>query len=160
MPQFVPAYWFPQIFWLGVTFAVLYFLVVRPTLPKVGRVIDEREGRVAGDLDAAESAKGEADAIRTRYDAGLDEARRTAQAEVGAARDTAARAAEARLKELAARLDGDAAAATARLEAKRNEARAGLAATAAELTSEAVARLIGVTPAAAEVEAALAARNV
>ena len=75
MPQFNPADWLSQIAWLGAIFAFLYFAVVRPTLPKVGRVIDEREGRVAGDLDAAEAAKGKADAIRAQYDDGMAAAR-------------------------------------------------------------------------------------
>jgi F-type H+-transporting ATPase subunit b len=159
MPQFDPASWVPQLFWLGLVFAILYFAVVRPTLPKVGRVIDEREGRVAGDLDAAEAAKGEADAIRDRYDNGMAAARKTAQADVAAARDAAARAVAARLQELGGRLDAEAAAAAARLDTARDTARAGLAATAADLTVDAVRRLTGIVPAAAQVEAALAAQK-
>ena len=56
MPQFDSATWLPQLAWLAAIFAVLYFVVIRPTLPKVGRVIDERESRVAADLDAAVAA--------------------------------------------------------------------------------------------------------
>ncbi len=159
MPQFDQASWVPQLFWLGLVFAILYFAVVRPTLPKVGRVIDEREGRVAGDLDAAEAAKGEADAIRDRYDHGMADARRTAQADVVAAREAAARAVEARMRDLGGRLDAEAADAAARLDAARSAAREGLAATAADLTVDAVRRLIGIEPAPAQVEAALAVQK-
>lgn len=159
MPQFLPANFLPQLVWLAVIFAVLYFAVVRPTLPKVGRIIDEREGRVAGDLDAAETAKSEADAIRSRYDEGMAAARDAAQAEVGAARDAAAKAAEARMRELGALLDGKAAEATTRLDAARGAAQATLAATTAALTGDAVQRLIGIDVASAEIEAALAVQT-
>ena len=58
MPQFDPASFVSQLFWFGVIFTLLYFAVVRPTLPKVGKVIDAREAQVGGDLDRAEAAKG------------------------------------------------------------------------------------------------------
>lgn len=159
MPQFDPANFLPQIAWLAAIFAVLYFAVVRPTLPKVGRVIDEREGRVSSDLDAAEAAKGEADLIRTRYDEGMAAAREAAQAEVAAARADASRGIEVRMKELAAVLDGQAADAAAKLAATRDTARAALARTTTELTGEAVARLTGLSLPAADIEAALAAQK-
>ena len=159
MPQFLPANFLPQLVWLAVIFAVLYFAVVRPTLPKVGRVIDEREGRVAGDLDAAETAKAEADAIRMRYDDGMEAARKTAQASVAAAHDAASKAAEARMKDLAAVLDGKAVEAATRLATARDAARATLATTTADLTAEAVVRLTGLQLPAADIEAALAAQN-
>jgi F-type H+-transporting ATPase subunit b len=159
VPQFDSAYWLPQLVWLAAIFAVLYFAVVRPTLPKVDRVIDEREGRVAGDLDAAEAAKAEADSIRSRYDTGMAAARDAAQARVGAAQADAAKAAEVRMKALAEVLDGKADEAAARLAAARDAARASLAATTTELTAEAVTRLTGLTLPAAEIDAVLSAQK-
>ncbi|MBC7521067.1 MAG: hypothetical protein H7268_08255 [Sandarakinorhabdus sp.] len=159
MPQFNPADWLSQIAWLAAIFAFLYFAVVRPTLPKVGRVIDERESRVAGDLDAAEIAKREADAIRTRYDEGMAAAREAAQAAVASSQADAAQKVEARMKELAVVLDGQAEAAAVKLAGARDSARAALASTTTELTSDAVARLIGIDLPAAEIEAALAAQK-
>ncbi len=158
MPQFDTANFASQMFWFGIIFAVLYFAVVRPTLPKVGKVLDDRETRVAGDLDRAEAAKGSADSIHVAHETAMKAARDAAQAEVGAARDAAAKAAEVRLKDLAARLDADADAAAARLEAARTAARTALAGTVADLTSEAVTRLAGIDVAPAEVAAALERR--
>ena len=157
MPQFDPAVFIPQLFWLSAIFGLLYFFVVRPTLPKVGRVIEARETRVAGDLDAAEAAKGQADSIRARYDEGMEAARKAAQAEVASAREAASRAAEARLNSLSADLEARAEAAVARLSEVRAAARASLAATAAGLTAEAVQRVAGIDVPASDIEAALAA---
>lgn len=159
MPQFNPADWLSQIAWLAVIFAFLYFAVVRPTLPKVGRVIDEREGRVAGDLDAAETAKRDADAIRARYDDGMAAAREAAQAAVAASQAAAAQQTEVRLKSLAAILDARADEAAAQLATARDAARTRLATTTVELTADAVARLIGMDVPAGEIEAALAAQR-
>ncbi|WP_456238860.1 F0F1 ATP synthase subunit B family protein, partial [Sandarakinorhabdus rubra] len=100
MPQFDTANFASQLFWFGVIFAVLYFVVVRPTLPKIGKVMDARETQVAGDLDRAEQARGAADAIRNAHDAAMRQARDAAQASVAAARDAAAKAAEVQLKAL------------------------------------------------------------
>jgi F-type H+-transporting ATPase subunit b len=157
VPQFDTANFASQLFWFGVIFAVLYFVVVRPTLPKIGKVMDARETQVAGDLDRAEQAKGAADGIRTAHEAAMKDARDAAQAKVNAARDAAAKAAEARLKELNARLEADAEAASATLAAARASASAGLAATVADLTGEAVAKLAGISVTPAEVEKAVKA---
>jgi F-type H+-transporting ATPase subunit b len=159
VPQFDSTTWLPQLAWLAAIFVVLYFAVIRPTLPKVGRVIDEREGRVASDLDAAEAAKGEADAIRTRYDTGMAAARDAAQARVATAQAQAVGAAEVRLKDLAAVIDGKATAATTRLNGARDTARATLAATTTELTAQAVMRLTGLNVPAADIEAVLSAQK-
>ena len=159
MPQFESADWLSQLVWLAAIFAVLYFAVVRPTLPKVGRVIDEREGRVAGDLDAAEAARAQANVIRTRYDDGMSAARDAAQARVAAAQVDAGKAAETRLKALADDLDAKAIQAAVRLAAARDTARASLATTTTELTAEAVTRLTGLTLPLAEIDAALLAQK-
>ncbi len=158
MPQFDPASFVSQLFWFGVFFTLLYAVVVRPTLPKVGKVIDAREAQVAGDLDRAEAAKGAADTLRADHEAAMKAARDAAQAAVAQARETAAKASEAQLKALAARLDADAEAAAASLELARASARASLETTVAELTSEAVAKLVGISVPPADVAQALKAR--
>lgn len=158
MPQFDPANFASQMFWFGVFFTLLYVVVVRPTLPKVGRVIEARETQVAGDLDRAEAAKATADTLRQTHEAAMKAARDAAQAEVAKAREAAAKAADTQLKALAAKLDADADAAAATLAAARTAARASLETTVADLTSEAVAKLAGITVTPADVSAALANR--
>lgn len=158
MPQFDPASFISQLFWFGVIFTLLYFVVVRPTLPKVGKVIEARETQVAGDLDCAETAKGAADTLRADHEAAMKAARDAAQAAVAQARDAAAKAADTQLKALNVRLDADAEAAAASLDLARASARAGLENTVAELTSEAVAKLVGIAVTPADVSAALAPR--
>ncbi|WP_353216433.1 ATPase [Sandarakinorhabdus sp.] len=158
MPQFDPSSFASQLFWFGLVFALLYFAAVRPTLPKLGKVIDARDSQVAKDLDRAEAAKGQADTIRSAYDDDIKAAQSGAQVAVGAARDAASAASEARLKQLTAQLDSDADAAAVRLDAARTTARANLETTVADLTSDAVTRLTGLVVTPVDVLAALAPR--
>lgn len=159
MPQFDTTTFASQLFWFGLCFVVLYFAVVRPTLPKVGRVIDAREAQVAGDLDKAEAARGAADAIRIAYDEAIRAAQDSAAAQINAARDAAARTVAAQVAALTARLDAEAAAAADRLAAARAAARASLAQTMAELTSDAVSRVAGISISADEAATMLAAAS-
>ena len=45
MPQFDPTYFASQFLWLAVAFALLYFLLNRLILPKIGSILEERAER-------------------------------------------------------------------------------------------------------------------
>lgn len=60
MPQLC-ADWMPnQIFWLVVTLGVIYFVLSRVALPRIGGVLAERKGLITNDLTAAEELKAKA----------------------------------------------------------------------------------------------------
>lgn len=61
MPQLDFATYASQIFWMAITFAILYFLMARVSLPKVRDVLQHRNDRIASDLKKAESLKKEAE---------------------------------------------------------------------------------------------------
>ena len=58
MPQFDPGTFVSQIFWLIVTFGVLYFLILPSFLKKLGSVRDERDDKIDGDLKACRGHEG------------------------------------------------------------------------------------------------------
>ena len=97
MPQFHLDTFVPQLFWLTIVFAVLYFGIVQMTLPKLGRTITARETQVAGDLSTAESAKGEADRLSAEHAAGLEKAHHNARSAIDAAKAKATANVEAAL---------------------------------------------------------------
>ena len=68
LPQLNPADFAPQLIWLAITFAVLYFILARVALPRIGEVIEERRDRVQRDLDSAERFKKETDAALAAYE--------------------------------------------------------------------------------------------
>jgi len=148
MPQFDFAHVaVPQLVWLALFFAVLYFAIILPTLPKLGRVMEARENQVAGDIGTAEAAKAEADRIGADYDAGIAAAHEQARRRTEAARASAAQSLEAVLARSKASLDARTAEAEASLAAARRAALAEIETVAAEAAADIVEKLTGQRPA-------------
>lgn len=59
MPQLDPTFFISQIFWLGVSFALLFVLMQFWALPSVTKVIEKRHKVVEGDLKQAEQLQAE-----------------------------------------------------------------------------------------------------
>lgn len=161
MPQFDFANVFiPQLFWLSVFFLILYFGVVKTTLPRLGKVMERREGTIEGDLAEAKAAKDKADALAEENRATLERNRDEARALVAAAKDDAAKANEKRVKAAEKRLDTKLAKAEAEIDAARAEARQSLRDIATDSAQAIVAKLTGSEPARAktakQVDAAMA----
>lgn len=146
MPQFDLAVFVPQLVWLTVFFAILYFGVVSLTLPRLGRVMETREATVTGDIAAAETAKADADRMAEEYDAGIEAARHGARDTVGAAKGKATAALEAKLAEGNAANDARLAAAEADLAGARNRALGEIEGVAADVAADIVERLTGARP--------------
>ncbi|MCH9765980.1 MAG: F0F1 ATP synthase subunit B [Alphaproteobacteria bacterium] len=77
-PPLDPANFAPQLFWLALTFGVLYVILSRVALPRVSEVIEERRDRIQRDLDAAERLKDETDKALSGYEKALSDARSNA----------------------------------------------------------------------------------
>lgn len=75
LPQLDVATWPGQLFWLAVTFGVLYLLLSRIVLPRIGGAIETRRDRIADDLDAAVQYKRDADTAVAEYERQLADAR-------------------------------------------------------------------------------------
>ena len=80
MPQLNPLDWAPQLIWLVITFGVLYLLMKRVALPKIGSVIEMRQGRIAGDLEEADKLRRETQEAIAAYEQALAEAKARAHA--------------------------------------------------------------------------------
>lgn len=149
-PPLDPANFAPQIIWLAITFAILYFLLSRLALPRIGEVIEERRDRIQRDLDAAEALKAETERALKDYEQSLADARAKAS---GIARDTRERlGAETDKKRQAADVEVNAKIADAeqRISAMKSKALSNVGEIAAETASAIVGKLIGVDVGAAE----------
>jgi F-type H+-transporting ATPase subunit b len=143
MPQLNVHDFAPQLVWLAITFVLLYVLMAKLALPRIGQVIDARAARITADLDRAAKLKDEAAAMLAAYDKALAGARSQAQATIKAAADRMQKDAEAREGVLAKQLSADIATAEGRIKAARDQAMASLTQVATEITKAAAEKLIG-----------------
>lgn len=75
MPQLDFSTFPNQIFWLVVTLVVIYLILSRISLPRIGSVLAERKGAITNDLAAAEELKHKAVAAEQAYNDALARAR-------------------------------------------------------------------------------------
>ena len=146
MPQFEPANFLPQFVWLVAAFAILYFVIVKATLPKLARAIAAREGKISGDIGAAADAKAESDRVHQAYEAEMADAHARASGTVATAKAAVTKETEAKLAEANAGLHAKAEAAAADLDRARVAALAEIERIATEATADIVARLSGTRP--------------
>jgi F-type H+-transporting ATPase subunit b len=146
-----------QLVWLALTFGALYFLMSRIALPRIGSILEERRKHIESDLAGAQRAKGESDAAAAAHEQALAEARGRAQTVANEIRARAAVAAEARRKEVDAKLDVRISEAEQSLAAARSAAMAHLHEMAGDAARAIVERLTGVVPAKQDVADAIAA---
>ncbi len=143
MPQFDLTQVLPQILWLALVFGVLY-LIVSWLLPRVDRVVETRQQRIAADLRSAEAARAEADQAASGGSTAMADARARALAVTGKARDAASEAMGRRLAEVDETLRMQADAAAASLATTRAAAAAELDQLSAEATVDLVKRVAGI----------------
>ncbi|WP_208347197.1 F0F1 ATP synthase subunit B' [Pseudaestuariivita rosea] len=79
MPQLDFSTFPNQIFWLVVTIVVIYFILSRVALPRIGAVLAERQGSITNDIAAAEEYKLKAKEAEEAYNKALADARTEAQ---------------------------------------------------------------------------------
>lgn len=144
MPQFDPNTFLPQLFWLAVTFGLLYLIVARALLPRIASVLEARQERIDDDLDRAAAVKDEAESVLAAYEKIMADGKAEAQALLrGATEDLAAEAAK-RHEDLAAKLAEDVGDAEARILEAKTAAVENVGQVAGEVALAAVQRLIGV----------------
>jgi F-type H+-transporting ATPase subunit b len=146
-----------QVYWGAAIFIVLYLLLSRVGLPKVGAVIEQRAVHIAADLDAAKTQKAQADAAVAELTATIQRSRAAAQGEINQAVDQAKAAAAEQATALNARLETQLRAAETQINAARAAALGALHQVAAETASTVIARLTGAAADLPRVDAAVAA---
>jgi F-type H+-transporting ATPase subunit b len=148
----------PQLFWLALSFGLLYVLLKRFALPRVGEVIEERRERIERDLAKAEGLKVETEQALATYERALGEARARAGA---LAKDVHAKLTaeiDAERTKLDAEIAAQVGAAEDRIAQSRARAMAGVGEIAGETAGAIVAKLIGREVSQDEVKRALVQR--
>jgi len=145
LPQLNTEHYSSQVIWLAISFLILYLVMWRGVLPRIGRALEERQNRIDGNLERAETIRREAQAAAEAYEKSVAEARAAAQAVIAKARDKLAAEAQAHHAKLSERLNAEIAEAEERILAARHEAMANLRDLAVEVSSAMAERLVGET---------------
>jgi len=154
-PPFESEHFPSQLVWLAISFVLLYALMSRIALPRIGGIMAERSKVISDDLAAAERLKEQSNAAAAAYEKSLADARGRAQAIASATREQQARETEDLHKRLEAQLHERLSAAEQSIAKSRGAAMSNVKSIAAETASAIVERLIGHRPRDEEIAAAL-----
>jgi F-type H+-transporting ATPase subunit b len=158
-PQFPPfnkETFASQLVWFAVFFVVLYVVISKLAIPRIGGIIEARRTRVEGDLAEANRLKDQSDAALAAYEKSLADARNRAHTLANETRDTLNAQAEEARKKLEGELSGKLAEAEKTIAATKSGAMANVKGIAVDTATAIVQQLIGVAPTGPAVEAAVA----
>ena len=144
-----------QLVWFAICFIVLYLLMSRLALPRIGGILAERRGRIEEDLRAAQGLKEQSDAELEAYEKALAAARGRAQGIANQTRDKLNAEAEQSRKALEAQLNAQLAEAEKTIAATKQAALGNVRGIAIDAAAAIIERLIGAKPAAKAVETAV-----
>ena len=68
MPQLNPEFWFSQIFWLIITFGIMFVLLSKFVLPKISENLESRKAEILENIEAAEKQREESDKKLKEYE--------------------------------------------------------------------------------------------
>lgn len=132
-----------QIFWLAITFALLFVVLWRVAVPRIGGTLADRKTRITSELERAETDRRAAEATSAAYETSMIEARTKARAMAEQTRERVI--ADVGREEATA--DAQAGEAVAKAEARLNQLRADakvhIAQAAQDAATAIVARLTG-----------------
>ena len=68
MPQLDPEFWISQIFWLTITFGILYLVLSKFILPKISSNLELRKSKIQENIEAAEKQRESSEIKLKEYD--------------------------------------------------------------------------------------------
>jgi F-type H+-transporting ATPase subunit b len=154
-PPFQSETFASQLLWFAICFVVLYLVMSRLAVPRIGGILAQRRGRIEDDLKTAQRLREDSDAELQAYEKALTEARSRAQAITSQTRDRLNAEAEQTRKGLEDELNAKLNEAERAIATTKQAALANVRGIAIEATAAIIERLIGSQPAGKAVEAAV-----
>jgi F-type H+-transporting ATPase subunit b len=158
LPQLDASDFAPQLIWLALSFGLLFVLLSRIVLPRIGAVIEERRNRIQRDLDEAERLKIETEKALAAYEDALAAARGKANEIARRTREKLTADVEAERGRVEAQVAAKLTQAEARIADTKSKAMAHVNEIATETAEAIVAKLIGKEAGVVEVRRPVKAR--
>jgi F-type H+-transporting ATPase subunit b len=144
-----------QLVWLVITFVLLYVVLAKVALPRVGGIIAERQKRIDDDLAQANSFKTQSDRAIAAYEKALADARNRAQSIANEMREKQTAEAESVRKKIEDQFNVKLADAEKAIAATKQAAMANVRGIATDAAKAIVERLTGKAPADTAIDAAI-----
>ena len=154
-PPFDPSTFGSQLLWLAITFAILYYVMAKIILPRIGSILEMRSDRIEQDMAEAQRLKEETDTAIAAYEQALSDARSKAHGIAQTAANQAKAEFDEKMTKVEAGLAAKLADADKQIASIRTSAMAEVNAIAAEATESVIKALIGGKVGKAEIKKAL-----
>lgn len=143
LPQLNTHTFTPQLFWLVLTFATLFFVMSKIALPRIGEVITERKDRIARDIEAAGRLKADTDKALADYEKALADARSNASGIAKQTREKLSAETEAEKAKVEGQIAAKLLDAEKRIAATKTKALSAVNDIAADTAGAVISKLIG-----------------
>ena len=143
MPQLDPEFWFSQIFWLIITFGILYLVLSKFILPKISDNLESRKSQILENIEAAEKQREDSDAKLKEYDEIISKSKLEANSIFNQAREKAIKDISAKRQVLDKQIDKEIAEAEKEIDVLKKSAPNKINKIAIETSSELLQKLIG-----------------
>ena len=154
MPQLDSATFLSQLVWLGVAFLLLYAILSHVTLPRIARILEERNLRISEDMDQATKLTEKASLVQEEYEAALAKAQAQSQQSWVKAGEQYTRRRESKQQQLEENLANHMAEISKNLHTAHLKAQDNLVKASVDTAALLYAKLIGKAPSKEDLEAA------
>ena len=89
MPQLNPEFWISQIFWLTLTFGILYLVLSKLILPKISANLESRKLQISDNIEAADKQREDSEAKLKEYEEIINKSKNEAKNIFNQAREKA-----------------------------------------------------------------------
>ena len=143
MPQLNPEFWISQIFWLTLTFGILYVVLSKLILPKISANLELRKSQIKENIEAAEKQRESSETKLKEYDEIVSKSKLDAKNIFSDAREKALKSINSKKETLNKQIDEEIKKAEQEIEILKKSAPAKINKIAIETSSELMKKLIG-----------------
>jgi F-type H+-transporting ATPase subunit b len=143
MPQLNPEFWISQIFWLTITFGILYVVLSKLILPKISANLESRKSQILDNIEAADRQREESETKLKEYEEVISKGKTEAKNIFNQAREKALKNINVKRDILEKQIDEEVKKAEEEINKLRQEAPMKINKIAIETSSELIQKLIG-----------------
>ena len=143
MPQLNPEFWVSQIFWLVLTFGIMYLVLSKLILPKISNNLESRKSQILENIEAAEKQREDSETKLKEYDQIILKSKTEANSMFNQAREKAIKDINAKRDVLDKQIDDEISKAEEEIQALKDNAPDKINKIAIDTSSELLQKLIG-----------------